>query len=178
MPPGIYQHHKNPKHSIWMKEHNIIPPSRKGIKLSDELKERIRINSNPWNKGKKFSLESRKKMRLAKLNNPVRYWLNKKRLDISLGQMGEKNKMWKGGISSVNTKIRNSKEYKDWRKKVIERDGKCVLCDSIENLRADHIKPQSLYPELRFDINNGRTICFKCDLLSNTFGGRVKKLTK
>lgn len=42
-------------------------------------------------------------------------------------------------------------------------------------LVADHIKPFFLYPELRFEISNGRTICKDCDLKQETYGGRATK---
>ena len=32
-----------------------------------------------WNKGKITSIETREKQKLAKLKNPVRYWLNRNR---------------------------------------------------------------------------------------------------
>lgn len=48
--------------------------------------------------------------------------------------------------------------------KVLERDNyTCVLCDKYGgDLHVDHIKGWSTYPELRFDVNNCRTLCVDC----------------
>lgn len=77
---------------------------------------------------------------------------------------GDKNVNWKGGITPINKAIRESSQYAIWRKSVFERDGyTCVECKKIGGfLQADHIKPFCLYPSLRFDINNGRTLCKPC----------------
>ena len=81
---------------------------------------------------------------------------------------GENHWNWKGGLSDENVKVRQSKEYKEWRKNVFKRDNwTCVKCDyrstGNSDIRADHIKPFHLFPELRLDINNGRTLCIECD---------------
>lgn len=88
---------------------------------------------------------------------------------------GNKNPSWKGGITPIHLKIRNSPEYAQWRKKVFERDNHtCVICKKRNCLlNADHIKPFSKYPELRFDINNGRTLCVPCHKKTETYGGRA-----
>ena len=131
-------------------------------------------NPTRYWKGKKLSLEHRKKLSLSHIGKKIwnkglkgvckGYWIGKRRLDMC----GDKHPMWKGGITPIHQQIRISKQYKEWRKKVIERDNfKCVLCGKEqhgrESLIVDHIKPFALYPELRFEISNGRSLCKKCD---------------
>ena len=73
---------------------------------------------------------------------------------------------------------RNSKGKNTiFRKLVKERDGKCLKCGSTERLHAHHIKPWKDYPELRFDINNGTTLCNSCHSKEEGFqkGHKVPK---
>lgn len=60
-----------------------------------------------------------------------------------------------------------------WSEDVKQRDGyKCVLCGSSVRLNAHHIKPVSLYPECRNDLDNGITLCRECHLKQHgTFFG-------
>lgn len=83
---------------------------------------------------------------------------------------GENNANWKGGISSENHKIRSSQAYNQWRMSVLQRDRfSCVNCGyrsrgkKSRDVVVDHKKPFSLFPELRFVIDNGRTLCRNCD---------------
>lgn len=58
---------------------------------------------------------------------------------------------------------RNTMTYKIWRQAVIDRDGyKCCACGSEEKLHAHHIKPFAEYPDRRFDVRNGITLCDRC----------------
>lgn len=58
---------------------------------------------------------------------------------------------------------REDKRVKEWRTKVLERDGhKCVECGSSERLEVHHIAHWSEFPEARIDVNNGTTLCNGC----------------
>ena len=77
---------------------------------------------------------------------------------------GSEHWNWKGGISKENDH-RDSNDYKQWRLQVYQRDGyKCVKCGSKEKLNAHHIFAWQFYPEKRYDVNNGMTLCEKCHI--------------
>lgn len=62
-----------------------------------------------------------------------------------------------------NAKKRLNYSYRQWRKRVLERDGyKCTKCGSTEKLHAHHIKSFADYPEEREVLENGITLCEKC----------------
>lgn len=85
---------------------------------------------------------------------------------------GEKHRWWKGGISTINERLRKSPEYKLWRSSVFARDSyTCIWCGyKGKEIHADHIKPFALFPELRFAIDNGRTLCVDCHKKTDTYG--------
>lgn len=148
-----------------------------------------------------MSAESKKKMSEAKLKNPSKYWLGKKRSvedkkkmskkrtvrwnlsvetrrKMGVRQKGELNHNWKGGVETADKVIRKSFEYKLWRKSVFERDNYQCIWGGKEHgskLQADHIKPFCDYPELRFAIDNGRTLCIDCHRKTDTYGKPSKK---
>jgi len=68
--------------------------------------------------------------------------------------------------------VRKSKKYKQWRTEVFERDNyTCIECGEKGGyLHADHIKPFALYPESRFELSNGRTLCVDCHKATQTYG--------
>lgn len=83
----------------------------------------------------------------------------------------------------------NTPEYKAWRAAVLARDGhRCIICGrgrkQVKVLQVDHILSWSRYPELRYTISNGRTLCvyhhkrtlnygFKANNCDDSLNGKV-----
>ena len=62
-----------------------------------------------------------------------------------------------------NQSERSNPQYPVWRKSVFERDGyQCRDCGTGGRLQAHHIKEWAEYPELRFEVDNGLTLCDEC----------------
>lgn len=78
---------------------------------------------------------------------------------------GENGHGWIDGRTPINFTIRNSAKYIEWAKDIKERDDFiCQICKIRGGkLRSNHIKKFSDYPEFRFNLNNGITICESCD---------------
>ena len=54
-------------------------------------------------------------------------------------------------------------DYKIWRKKVFIRDNfTCKCCGSKKRLNAHHKLSYKIYNTLRFDVDNGITLCERC----------------
>ena len=89
----------------------------------------------PWNKGKKNPLLSERN----RTNNPQK--------------KGKLSSTWKGGCA----------EYRK-REALTRDDYTCQICGmrEIEIMVVDHIKPKSIFPELRLEINNLMTLCPNC----------------
>lgn len=88
---------------------------------------------------------------------------------------GELSPLYRGGLRSERRKAMAKWEYKEWRNNVFKRDDyTCQMCFKKNiYLEADHIKPWSKYPELRYDIENGRTLCRDCHMKTPTWGARI-----
>ena len=142
------------KHSReWTKK--IIEKSSKslrGRKLSKEHIEKLRLkkigNKNGCgNKGVKRSKEAIKNIREARKK-----------------QTGENHWRWikdRAKLKTDRLKMYDVK-YKYWMKEVKDRDNwKCKINNKDCNgrLEAHHILPWSKFPELRYEVNNGITLC-------------------
>jgi len=63
---------------------------------------------------------------------------------------------------------RKTKEYRLWRILVIRRDSVCQVCGSLKNREAHHLNHATYYPEQRFEIANGITLCKNCHMQFHT----------
>ncbi len=154
--------------SILNKKNNHKPPSRLGLKMSEEYCQKQRLfllsRTNPMK-----NPETVRKLQEAK----------KRTYDL------------KGRKSKLRDLIKSTFQYKNWRTSVFIKDNfSCVWCNKKGYVQADHIKPYSMIikqyniksvcdaekcSEL-WDINNGRTLCKECHRKTDTYGNRVKKL--
>jgi hypothetical protein len=164
----------------------------KGYKLSEEHRKKLSLSHKgqiPWCAGKKLSIEH--KENLSKSHKGLKQSTEtiQKRSDLMKGRttcpktlfrkghnvdmelrrrMSENHKgikawNWKGGITPINAKIRNSIEFRLWREAVFARDNWTCQRYGIKGgkLHPHHIKNFADYPELRFAIDNGITFSEK-----------------
>jgi hypothetical protein len=163
--------------------------TQKGIHLS--LKSEFKKGMIPWNKGTKG---------LMAIPWNKKEWITKKCLccgkEITImpyrmekfkfcshscrakhNLSGVKHWNFKNWKTNKLILLRNSKEYTDWRKQVLKRDSfTCQECGQIGGkLHVDHIKPFAYFPEERFKLDNGRTLCIECHKGTDTFLWRALK---
>lgn len=127
-----------PANIEWLKENAKTPEHREKIRMAC-------IGKPSWNKGKKG----------------VQVAWNK---GIEFTQIkGEKHWKWKKDRSTLaKRQERNDVAYTEWRKTVCERDGwKCRIfnSDCKGRLEVHHILSWKNYENLRYELNNGITLC-------------------
>lgn len=146
----IYSKERNLKISERMKKNNPSKLTWVREKISKSC-----IGKKAWNKGVSMREEQRKKLSLIKGNKT-------------------------GWVTPKNQLIRMSLECKKWRKAIFERDNyTCQVCRQRGfQLNADHIKPFAYFPELRFELSNGRTLCINCHRKTDTYQNKAKKYAK
>lgn len=118
--------------------------------------------SVPWNKGKKLT-EAHRKALCGKRG----------RIRDTTKMRGRRpwNKIG-NGVTPLNERFRKSRTYREWRRKVFERDDfTCQRCGRRGgNLHAHHIRSFALFPNLRVELSNGLTLCIGCHRDTESFG--------
>lgn len=150
-----------------------------GTSIRNSGRTRFKKGHTPWCTGKKLSYNPHPKMKGfipwnkdTKGIMPIPWNKGIKWPEMS----GENHPCWKGGTYEKDRKIdMGRKNYREWRKAVFQKDNcECIWCGSTENLNADHIKPYALYPELRYEISNGRVLCETCHKTTNSYGSKMR----
>ena len=132
--------------------------------LSDETKKAISeaLKGKPGTrKGKPHSDESKKAISEA-LNG--RSLSDEHKKAISESMKGEKNPSYIDGRYPETQAIRHSLKYAEWRLMVFGRDNfTCLECGTrgVE-LNAHHVLRFANYPEFRYTVENGITLCKTC----------------
>ena len=131
---------------------------RLGKKHSDDTKQKMR--------GRKHSEEELTKMRGRKAWNNGKTALTDNRI-VS----GVRSGSWKGGISKDK---RIGTKYIKWRMSIFERDNwTCQTCSKRGcYIEAHHTKSWAKYPKLRYDLDNGVTLCKECHKLTDNYTGK------
>lgn len=155
---------------------------------------RFKKGQTPWNKGLHISLSPRtqfkkgmKPFRVApSIDKPCAFCGKKMTLKIYLARVqccsrscASKYKLlnrvhwnWRGGRGTERHREMSKTDYKLWRTAVFMRDNfTCQICGERGiKLEADHIKSWVQYPELRYAIDNGRTLCVECHRKTDSWG--------
>jgi 5-methylcytosine-specific restriction endonuclease McrA len=112
-------------------------------------------NNGNWKGGKPHCIECDKELKNRKARRCLDCYrkFNK----------GENHYSWKGGFGQP---FRRTGKYKQWRISVYKRDFyTCQECGyKGRELEAHHIKPSRTNSKLKYNINNGITLCKKCHL--------------
>jgi hypothetical protein len=129
----------------------------------------VQIGTKPWNKGKTniYSEETLKKMGIIHKGKPSCMFGRKHSFEskkkMSLAKLSISENEWKGFVESVNKRER-IRFRNEVQRQVFKRDDyTCQICGQHGgHLQVDHIQPWAEYIELRFDIENCRTLCMAC----------------
>jgi hypothetical protein len=90
---------------------------------------------------------------------------------------GPEHPLWQGGAREQRKREMKGYPYRDWRTAVFTRDNWTCQCCGVRGVyvEADHIKPWCAFPDLRYAVDNGRTVCRPCHIKLDTHGPKALK---
>lgn len=94
---------------------------------------------------------------------------------------GPEHFAWRDSATLTNAGLRS--RSREWAMAVKRRDSwTCRECGvrASQKVRvvADHIRPWATHPDLRFDLANGRTLCFACHTSTPSFGRTLAAIVR
>lgn len=146
----------------------ITPEQKRGLSLGREKGTNHRTG---------YSHREESKLQTAAANKA--FWAAHPELAMARGAKirGQKNYLWKGGITKLNKAIRQMSENRKWMDAVKERDGCCTRCGATDSLESHHIIELAALMEqldiktcddarahasVLWDLTNGVTLCIPC----------------
>lgn len=178
MPTGIYkrtQEHKNKLRNLRLGK----APWNKGKKLGFIPSCAYKKGHIPWSTGKKLphSIEWKKNMserlkghivseetrlKISIINSKPAPWLAGEKSYL-FNKFGENHPRWiKDRTKLKKSNRKGDTAFREWRMNVYRRDNfKCKIFnqDCVGRIEAHHILRWADHPELRYEINNGITLC-------------------
>lgn len=157
------KHHSEESKIKMSKSHKGVPSAMKGKHHTEEARKKMGVKKgmfsgekNP-NYGKHFSKKIRDKISKS----------NKKRYLEKCKQLGIK----------PNTYRERPKKFERWARQIKIKDGfTCQLChETGGKLRSHHIKAWVDYPNDRYNIKNGITLCKECHDYVHKTNGEVQQ---
>lgn len=85
----------------------------------------------------------------------------------------EAHPRWNADLPESARAHRREPEVQIWRRQIVQRDGRCLRCGSTDDLAAHHVLAYRDHPEVRFDLNNGATLCGGCHRAFHRQHGRT-----
>lgn len=151
-------------------------PKYKRWHYSKTISEKQRLTSMAGNrKGKSNSLEHREKISKAIKGRKCPWVIER---NVLIVHRGPEHWNWRGGITGWRKSITSTKEYREWRKSVFERDNyTCQECGKRNGngkkvvLNAHHKKEVCNNKDLVFVLDNGITLCKQCHYKTYKFYG-------
>lgn len=157
-------------------ELGLIKINISGLKHNKEIQQKA--TKNRIGKSRPKSKEIMKYRHLFNPESLANDSMKLKQRTAKLNKFGKDANAWTGSTNSTERTLASGRDdYKNLRKQVFARDNYCcVLCNTKGYLHMDHIKEWLNYPELRYDINNCRTLCPPCHRKTDNYGSKAKKL--